>query len=51
MVCRKCFKLENMVVTNGTTTHCELKQGSKIVFFNSNTFAVNNEVVTKIKKI
>ena len=30
------FKSENIVVTNGTT-HCKLKQSSKIVFFNSNT--------------
>ena len=30
------FKLKNIVVTNGTT-HCKLKQDSKIVLFNSNT--------------
>ena len=35
------FKSENIilytVVANGTTHHCKLKQGSKIVLFNSNT--------------
>ena len=35
------FKLENILlqlqVANGTTHYCKLKQGSKIVLFNSNT--------------
>jgi hypothetical protein len=30
------FKSENIVVTKGIT-RCKLKQGSKIIFFNSNT--------------
>jgi hypothetical protein len=46
-ICRNCyflqcngmqgmFKSENIVVTNGTSRY-KLKQGHKIVFFNSNT--------------
>ena len=44
------LKAENIVVTNGATHHFKLKQGSKIVFFNSNTLTEFTKVPCTVRE-